>query len=360
MNRSSLRSWFAGAAVTTGCGKSQTRASLEYSQDFLGAGRCGFFLRIKPLEPAPSVSSDSGNAISGEAHVEAVLSELEASLGHVFSVPELLIRALTHRSLAKEQAAQHPELHHHEYPAEGEPKETSEACNLETGDNERLEFLGDAVLGLVVAESLFRVHPDWHEGELTRVRARLVSRQHMAHVAASIGLGSHLRLSRGEDRGGLRRKSTVLSNTMEAVLGALFLDGGLEPVRAFARRQVLGEAAEQLAEELRSGAALGNYKSALQERLQAARVGTPVYGVKSESGPDHRKRFLVEVRLKVEAGKPGKPLARGTGSTKKRAEQDAARRALESLEEFDKSAARPAGASEVGEPEAVADPIKEE
>jgi ribonuclease-3 len=117
---------------------------------------------------------------------------------------------------------------------------------------------------------------------------------------------------------------------MEAVIGALFLDGGLEPVRAFARRQVLGEAAEQLAEELRSGAALGNFKSALQERLQAKHAGTPVYRVKSESGPGHRKRFLVEVRLKME-GEPGKPLARGIGSTKKRAEQDAARRALERL-----------------------------
>jgi ribonuclease-3 len=184
------------------------------------------------------------------------------------------------------------------------------------------------VLGLVVAESLFGLHPDWHEGELTRVRAQLVSRLHMAQVAEKIGLGRHLRLSRGEDKSGLRRKSTVLSNTMEAVIGALFLDGGLEPVRAFARRQVLGEAAEQLAEELRSGAALGNFKSALQERLQAKHAGTPVYRVKSESGPGHRKRFLVEVRLKME-GEPGKPLARGIGSTKKRAEQDAARRALE-------------------------------
>jgi ribonuclease-3 len=153
----------------------------------------------------------------------------------------------------------------------------------------------------------------------------------MAKVAAAIGLGRHLRLSRGEDRSGLRRKSTVLSNTMEAVMGALFLDGGLEPARAFARRQVMGEAAEQLAQELRSGAALGNYKSALQERLQAARSGAPVYRVKNESGPAHRRRFLVEVRLQPEAGAPGKQLARGMGSTKKYAEQDAARRALERL-----------------------------
>ena len=128
----------------------------------------------------------------------------------------------------------------------------------------------------------------------------------MAEVAAAIGLGDHLRLSRGEDRSGLRRKSTVLSNTMEAVIGALFLDGGLEPARAFVRRYVMGDAVEQLARELRSGAALGNYKSALQEHLQAARAGTPVYKVKSESGPDHRKRFLVEVRLKPGEGEPGK------------------------------------------------------
>jgi ribonuclease-3 len=275
---------------------------------------------------------------AGEAHVDAALTELEAALGHVFKAPELLVRALTHRSLAKEQAAQGQQYleHRNAEDSTGSGSEAvGEAGNPETGgggDNERLEFLGDAVLGLVVAESLFGLHPDWHEGELTRVRARLVSRQHMAQVAEEIGMGLHLRLSRHEEKGGLRRKSTVLSNTMEAVIGALFLDGGLEPVRAFARRQILGEAAEQLAEELRSGAALGNYKSALQERLQADRSGTPVYRVKSESGPDHRKRFLVEVRLKMEAGEPGKPLARGTGSTKKFAEQDAARRALEKLD----------------------------
>jgi len=230
---------------------------------------------------------------------------------------------LTHRSLAREQAAK--ERPH----KSGSDGDGTSGCMA--GDNERLEFLGDAVLGLVVAESLFGVHPDWDEGELTRVRSRLVSRLHIAQVAEGIGLGRHLRLSRAEEKGGLRRKSTVLSNTMEAVLGALFLDGGLEPVRAFVRRQILGEAAEQLAEELRSGAALGNYKSALQERLQADRSGTPVYRVKSESGPDHHKQFLVEVRLMMEAGEPGKPLARGTGSTKKLAEQDAAHRALDKL-----------------------------
>lgn len=259
------------------------------------------------------------------------LAELEAALGHHFAVPELLVRALTHRSLANEQALHEaPEDH----PA-GEERIVATSIGgipiRKAGDNERLEFLGDAVLGLVVAEALFSGHPGWQEGELTRVRAQLVSREHMAQVAEAIGLGRHLRLSKGEDKAGLRRKSTVLSNTMEAVIGAMFLDGGLEPVRTFARRQVLAEAAEQLAQELQSGAALGNYKSALQEHLQAARTGTPVYRVKSESGPGHRKRFLIEVRLKKDAGEPGKPLARGVGSTKKRAEQDAARRALERL-----------------------------
>lgn len=200
-----------------------------------------------------------------------------------------------------------------------------------SGDNERLEFLGDAVLGLVVAEAMFQLHPEWREGELTRMRAHLVSRQHMAEVAVALDLGRFLRLSRGEERGGLRRKSTVLSNTMEAVIGALFLDGGLDPVRAFVRRHVMGDAAEKLAQELSSGAALGNYKSALQEHLQAAHAGSPVYRVKSESGPDHRKRFLVEVRLKAAEGEPGKSLARGVGTTKKLAEQDAARRALAQL-----------------------------
>lgn len=246
--------------------------------------------------------------------MEAVLAELEAAIGHDFARPELLVRALTHRSLANQRAVE-----------DGKEKSAAQ------GDNERLEFLGDAVLGLVVGEALFLLHPEWQEGELTRVRAQLVSRQHMAEVAAAIRLGDYLRLSRGEDRTGLRRKSTVLSNTMEAVIGALFLDGGLEPVRDFVCRLVIGEAVEQLARELRSGDALGNYKSALQEQLQAARAGTPVYKVKSESGPDHRKRFLVEVRLRPAQGEPGKPLARGTGSTKKHAEQDAARRALARL-----------------------------
>jgi ribonuclease-3 len=263
------------------------------------------------------------------AHVERDLAELEAALGHDFARRDLLVCALTHRSLANEKATSEKAVNG---PANLERVTAGGMEEAAAGDdNERLEFLGDAVLGLVVAEAMFEAHPEWHEGELTRVRAQLVSRKHIADVAAAIKLGNHLRLSRGEERGGLRNKSTVLSNSMEAVLGALFLDGGLDPVRAFARRRILGEAAEQLAEEVRSGAALGNYKSALQEFAQSGHLGTPVYRVKGESGPDHRKRFIVEVCLHGEGMEPGEPLARGAGSTKKLAEQDAARRAFEGL-----------------------------
>jgi ribonuclease-3 len=251
---------------------------------------------------------------SNETRVETDLAGLQAVLEHRFHRLDLLERALTHRSLANAQASE----------LGIRPQELAI-------DNERLEFLGDAVIGLVVAEMLFQLHPDWTEGQLTVVRSQLVSRLHMAEVAGSIDLGIYLRLSKGEERGGLRQKTTVLSNTMEAVLGALYLDGGLEPVKGFVSRYVTGDLAGKLAEELRSGAALGNYKSALQEHLQAARAGIPVYRVKTESGPEHRKRFLVEVRLNPVDGQPGKPLARGMGSTKKLAEQDAARRALARL-----------------------------
>ncbi len=285
----------------------------------------------------------------------AEISGLEAALGHEFAAAELLEHALTHRSLLHERGLHEKGLHEnglhekgpHEKGSARAQAADSQAADPRPGDNERLEFLGDAVLGLVVGEALFQLHPEWSEGELTRMRAQLVSRQHIAQVAGAIDLGRYLRLSKGEDRSGLRRKSTVLSNTMEAVLGALFLDGGLEPVRAFVRQRVMGEEAEQLAREMRSGAALGNYKSALQEHLQATRAGTPVYRVKNESGPDHRKRFLVEVRLRsIGAGEPGKALARGLGRTKKHAEQDAARRALDKLAAAANGSARAARTGE--------------
>jgi ribonuclease III len=253
------------------------------------------------------------------------LSRLESALGHIFARPDLLIHALTHGSQAYELAME----------TTGKPDERQRA------DNERLEFLGDAVLGVVVAEALFQSHPDWQEGELTRMRAQLVSRRHMAEVALAIGLGEHLRLGKGEERSGGRKKTAILANAMEAVLAAMYLDAGrngiadgaLEPVRRFARKHILGTAADDLARELLSGAALGDHKSALQEQLQATGAGIPVYRVESESGPDHRKRFQVEVRLRTPGGQVGISLASGMGSTKKKAEQEAARRALALLAE---------------------------
>jgi ribonuclease-3 len=269
----------------------------------------------------------------------ADLALLEQALGHAFARPELLLHALTHRSQAYELAME----------TTGKPDEG------ERGDNERLEFLGDAVLGVVVAEALFQGHPEWQEGELTRMRAQLVSRRHMAEVALAIGLGEHLLLGKGEERSGGRKKTAILANAMEAVLAAMYLDAGLnaktggalEPVRRFARKHILGSAADDLARELISGAALGDHKSALQEHLQATRAGVPVYRVESESGPDHRKRFQVEVRLRTADGQIGVSLANGSGSTKKKAEQEAARRALALL------ASQAAAAEPVPEPAEV-------
>jgi ribonuclease-3 len=256
------------------------------------------------------------------------LARLETALGHTFARKELLIHALTHRSQAYELAME----------TTGKPDEG------ERLDNERLEFLGDAVLGLVVAEGLYHSNPSWQEGELTRLRAQLVSRRHMAEVAQEIDLGEHLRLGKGEERSGGRRKAAILANAMEAVIAAMYLDAGssangesrldhasdgaLRPVRRFAQKHILGSAADDLARELKSGAALGDHKSALQEQLQATHAGVPVYLVESESGPDHRKRFQVELRLRTLDGQLSDALASGTGSTKKKAEQEAARRAL--------------------------------
>jgi ribonuclease-3 len=155
----------------------------------------------------------------------------------------------------------------------------------------------------------------------------------MAEVAQAIGLGQHLRLGKGEERSGGRRKVALLANAMEAVIAAMYLDAGhdLGPIRRFAESRILGQAAETLAQELVSGAPLGDHKSALQEFLQASRTGVPVYQLEGESGPDHRKRFQVEVRLKAADGELSEALASGTGTTKKKAEQEAARRALAHL-----------------------------
>ena len=243
-------------------------------------------------------------------------STLQATLGHVFHDQHLLVKALTHSSLAYEQTL--------------DVRQGEDPPAVREEDNEQLEFLGDAVLGLVVAEILFRRFPDLHEGEWTRLRASLVSRRHLAHVGIAIDLGSYLRLGRGEDRGGGRKKSTLLANCVEAIIAALYLDGGLAPVAAFVNQHVVAPYVNELRQALDRGVLLGDHKTALQELLQAQKTGPPDYVLKAESGPDHRKRFLVEVRV-AGSGVAKKALARGVGTTKKRAEQEAARRAFDKL-----------------------------
>lgn len=252
-----------------------------------------------------------------EAHVDAALSELEAALGHRFAQPDTLVRALTHRSLANERA--------NEMARERAGANDGENGGEAAADNERLEFLGDAVVGLVAAESLYRRYPDLTEGALTRLRGALVSRRHLAEVAETLELGNYLRLGRGEERSGGRAKLALLANTMEAVIGAIYLDAGLDAARLLIESHVIEPSALMLRQQLQTGEGIGDFKSALQELLQARKQGQPAYRTTGETGPDHRKRFFVEVRV------GGESLAEGSGATRKTAEQDAARMALERL-----------------------------
>lgn len=233
---------------------------------------------------------------------------------HIFERPELLTRALTHRSLAYET--------------------DPEALNNPGADNEQLEFVGDAVLGLVVAESLLRHFPGSHEGELTRLRASLVSRGHLGKVAARIDLGAQILLGRGEEHSGGRQKQAILANALEAVIAAIYLDGGLESARGFIERHIVEPSLPDLRLAIRSGdtfsGAIGDYKSALQEHLQAIGAGQPEYVLTAQTGPDHQKRFRVEVRVSDGAGGT-RALAESEGSTKKQAQQEAARLACATL-----------------------------
>lgn len=216
-----------------------------------------------------------------------------AALGYRFDDPALLAEALTHRSYESEYAG--------------------------VTSNERLEFLGDAVLGLVVAEELFRGR-DLAEGEMAKVRAAVVNETSLAAVARRIGVGPELRLGRGEEATGGRDKPSILADAMEAILGAVYLDGG----PAAARGVILGTWSALIAER---AAAPGrrDYKTRLQEVL-ARQGATPVYAVEG-SGPDHDRTFVAVVTAL------GRRLGGGTGTSKKRAQQEAARRALESLED---------------------------
>jgi ribonuclease III len=250
-------------------------------------------------------------------------AELEALLGHVFRDRRNLELALTHSSLAYERATGRSESVGSESP------QPSEAIFESEQDNEQFEFLGDAVLGLIAAEFLFRSYPDLNEGDLTRLRAQLVSRKHLGQVAARLSLGSFLRLGRGEERSGGRQKAVLLANAMEAVIAALYLDGGLPVAARFVEGSIVQPYLEELRGELDAGNAMGDHKSALQEWLQAQKAGSPRYTVKAETGPDHRKRFLVEVEVISANGEV--TVAHGHGSTKKKAEQEAARKAYQVL-----------------------------
>jgi ribonuclease-3 len=185
-------------------------------------------------------------------------------------------------------------------------------------DNESLEFLGDAVLGFVVADMLFREFPECDEGEKSKMKAMLVSTTTLARVAERLQLGDHLLLGRGEEKTGGRRKQALLADGCEALIAAIYLDGGIEHARAFVARELGG-----LIDDMRrDGLAAQDYKSALQELVQAGNRPLPEYRVVGTVGPDHQKLFDVEVVVAGEA------LARATGPSKKEAEQEAARIAL--------------------------------
>jgi ribonuclease-3 len=233
---------------------------------------------------------------------------------HRFRRPELLTWALTHRSLAYET--------------------NPESLPNPAADNEQLEFVGDAVLGLAVAESLFRRFPTSREGELTRLRASLVSRRHLGDVAARIDLGSLLLLGRGEEQSGGRHKPALLANALEAIIAALYFDGGLDVARAFIEKHIIEPTLPDLHLALKAGdtfsGAIGDHKSALQEHLQATGAGQPQYVLTDQSGPDHQKRFRVEVRIQDKMG-GSRALAESEGTTKKQAQQAAARLAFQRL-----------------------------
>jgi ribonuclease-3 len=246
------------------------------------------------------IESHRAEVVKGEVvRMRDDFAALEDRLGYRFRQPELIERALTHRSLANEDA---------------------------TGailDNESLEFLGDAVLGFTIADLLFRRFPEYDEGQKSKVKSLLVSTTTLARLARQMHLGDFLMLGRGEEKTGGRRKQALLADGYEAVIAAVYLDGGIDAARAFIMRQF-----GPLIDEVRQPDFGGrDYKSALQEYLQAHDLGLPDYHVASESGPDHRKLFQVEVGVK------GEVIAQAAGRSKKEAEQEAARLALERLQE---------------------------
>lgn len=233
--------------------------------------------------------------------MSAELDLLESSVGYRFRDAALLDRALTHKSYRFERPA---------------------AVLGVLGDNEQLEFLGDSVLGFLVAEQLVLLYPGLPEGGLSKRKAHLVSAQRLYEAAEALDLGRFLRLGRGEEMSGGRSKRALLANAFEALIAALYLDGGLEVARQFILHHVI----EAFSNDGPDGeSAVSDFKSALQEYTQKLKLPTPRYAIVKEQGPEHSKTFTVEVRV-------GKDLAsRAEGNSKKSAGQKAAQLALEEL-----------------------------
>lgn len=225
-----------------------------------------------------------------------MIRDLEQALGYRFRNITLLQNALTHSSYANER------------------------WRDSLASNERLEFLGDAVLGFVSADFLYRKHPDLPEGELTRIRAALVCEESLHEVAQSLRLGEFLLLGKGEESGGGRRRPSILADAVEAVLAAVYLDGGIDEARALIHRILLEKEQEQVVESRRR-----DCKTELQELVQRKPNQVLHYELVSESGPDHAKVFAVAVTLN------GQVVGLGSGHSKKEAEQSAARAALEQM-----------------------------
>ena len=226
------------------------------------------------------------------------MQELERKLEYQFRNPAFLSEALSHSSYANEHRGAHMR------------------------SNERLEFLGDSVLGFVTAEFLFVQHPDLPEGDLTRIRAALVCEQSLYEVAQKLELGKYLKLGKGEEAGGGRTRTSILADATEAVFAAVYLDGGIGSASALIHRVLLDAEKEEVVEERRR-----DYKTALQELVQRQADQVLTYRMTGESGPDHAKVFEAEVLLN------GSPLGQGRGHSKKEAEQAAARTALQVLGE---------------------------
>ena len=186
--------------------------------------------------------------------------------------------------------------------------------------NERLEFLGDSILGMVVADHLYRNHPDLPEGELTRARAALVCEESLVEVARELNLGEYLRLGKGEEAGGGRNRPSIRADAVEAVLAAVYLDGGIGSARKIIQKYILSREVAGLTKP-------HDYKTALQELVQRESGQVLQYRLTGEEGPDHDKRFFMEVTLN------GKSVGSGTGRSKKEAEQMAAQAAIKALEQ---------------------------